>query len=278
MMAGSSSSQSTLIAYLAALIGRYREMEDEYCALGPITRRDVYGPFPEARFYCAAILQWRPSYHSFRPEKLFGKTELSNVVTTKTCSSRNELCPIWISFFDDIRQISSLLKKEDHPTTVSELLHGAESKADWVESILQDITSLESPPIQAINLTFNGWNGLCLEIMPGELHKPGQWNEHEPKPPISLATAVGKAQKGSVGMHCCNCGHDLYSRISTNIRRWFEHVPQPFMPDLELEMQPKCVAWLFTDYNQYGQYDPDKSYLNDVETDQLDPQGVSERD
>ncbi|KAK5117123.1 hypothetical protein LTR85_009054 [Meristemomyces frigidus] len=279
-------SHGTLLAHLRGLHVRYGELEDQYCTLHPSVRRNVLGPFPEERFYCAAILQWRPSSHAFKTEKLFGTTNLVKVTTAKKGSGEkhNEICPIWVSFFDDINGVNGLLKEaagDVELVQASTLLQEAEKKADWVEVILKKIVGRSSPirsPATAASYTYGGWNELCLEVTSGYFHQSSTYTVHERKTPPSLATAVGRLQKGSAGQSMCDCDYDLRNEISNGTRRWFVYTPQPFLPHLEVDCPPVCMGWLLTPYNEYGQWDPDKQYLYDQDTEAVDLLGAKRRD
>lgn len=180
--------RGTLLLHLNGLYARYAEMEDEYCALSPSICRYVSGPYPEERFYCAAILQWRPSSHEFKMERLFGTKDISTVETTKTGSGEkhDEICPIWDDFFDDIRKVESMFKASAQPdlTEASKIMREVETKAEWVRKSLQKILWKPSPyPTDEVSFTasqsFGSWNELCLETMSGFCHVPGTHIVHQ---------------------------------------------------------------------------------------------------
>ncbi|KAF2764571.1 hypothetical protein EJ03DRAFT_339688 [Teratosphaeria nubilosa] len=280
---GISAAAIALSGRLSKLHGHYFRLGAQYRKLTTNTKRKLLGPFPEERFYVAAILQWEPAKNSFDlPSDLQNCSDIELVVTRKA-GGLNEICPVWLDFFDDLREIKRLLKaiaptpQEGYIGRIDMLLDAAESKADWVEEMLSKITahparpqSKEQQPVSH-QYGYGGWNEMCMQIKGGPLHVADVMCGHSGvMAPTNVLTATIKLFNHTAGIQSCACGYD-FSPVHPSLlgvgdrtatRKWFMIKPSmlPFNSSAQSDNLPSCVGWLFTPYNHHGQEDPLRLY------------------
>ncbi|KAH9844748.1 hypothetical protein Tdes44962_MAKER07093 [Teratosphaeria destructans] len=280
---GISTAAVALSGRLSKLHGAYVRLGARYRKLTTNTKRNLLGPFPEERFYVAAILQWEPAENWFiLPSELENCSDIELVVTRKS-GGLNEICPVWLDFFNDLREIKHLLK-EIAPTPLNSsirridiLLDGAESKADWVEEMLSKISARPAPPQPkeqhrvSHQYGYGGWNEMCMQVKGGPLHVADVVCGHSGvMAPTDVLTATIKLFNHTAGIQSCTCGYD-FSPVRPSLlgvgertatRRWFMVKPSmlPFNSSTQSDNLPSCVGWLFTPYNHHGQEDPLRLY------------------
>ncbi|KAK4896468.1 hypothetical protein LTR27_005684 [Elasticomyces elasticus] len=241
-------SRESLTQARQRIVERYRELERTYERLPLDIRRDAVHSLTEERFYCAAILQCWPSEYDLNlkgVQRGLGGGHVDELVSNAE-SSRNELCPVWASFFDDVHEVDRLLAdgKLNSYSRVERLLEVAAKKAKWVEEMLYRIMEAskdgEARDFWSNEQTIGkAWNNLCLEITEGR----------------SVPAAVARVHSGTASYNPNSIG-DFDVRARGNMRRWFDFKPSPFAGESVVAVPPPCFAWLFTEYSEEGIFDP----------------------
>ncbi|KAK5690617.1 hypothetical protein LTR97_012173 [Elasticomyces elasticus] len=138
-------SRESLTQARHSIVERYQELERTYESLPLDVRRDAVHSLTEERFYCAAILQCWPSEYDLNLKGVQRGLSGGNVdeLVSNTEPSRNELCPVWASFFDDVHEADKLImggEPESH-SKIARMLEVAAKKAKWVEGMLTRIVA-----------------------------------------------------------------------------------------------------------------------------------------
>jgi len=120
----------------------YIDAEEIYCALSFRARRDISLMFAPERFFCAAVLQHRPTEHSFAfPNDLVA--EVNNDM------AGSELCPVWHEWLYEVREAEAeILRYTNDPlgarlTMVEALLSTAAAKLNDVLTACKAIRSIQ---------------------------------------------------------------------------------------------------------------------------------------
>ena len=237
-----------------SLHSRYEALVETYSQLSIEVRRNALVSMTEERFYCAPILQCRPTTSSlnmaWRRELVGGDKIYEDVTGSK--NDRNELCPLWTSFFDDVYQADQLHGcdipgKYDEATynQISGLLSQASKKAEWVEKMIDRIVRSAKHYVSRIPLATEqtidqGWNNLCLEVIEGR--------------PLPAVVARMHAREAKYNPRTVNCrGLDIDGEDS--VRYFFGFRPVPFAVNTHVVIAPPCFAWVFTYYHADGRFD-----------------------
>jgi hypothetical protein len=179
----------TLVAQLGNLHSLYAHLTMEYLRLPLSCRKYLYGneatstaearAMAEAKFILATTLQWKPSYHSYDAERFATETGgRESKMVEGAGEAEDELCPIWINFFEEMVQADRLLSscggesigKLAVYTSVEPLLQAAEDKFVWLHGLAMAVARNGEfePPICGIQLTesmiFVGWNRFCSDV------------------------------------------------------------------------------------------------------------------
>ncbi|KAK3643745.1 hypothetical protein LTR56_010051 [Elasticomyces elasticus] len=241
-------SRESLTQARHSIVERYQELERTYDNIGLDIRRDAVHSLTEERFYCAAILQCWPSEYDLNlkgVQRGLGGGHVDELVSNAE-PSRNELCPVWASFFDDVHEADKLLtgSGSGSHSKIAKLLEAAAKKAKWVEEMLNRIVEA-SKDGEARDFWSNeqtvgkAWNNLCLEVVEGR----------------SVPAAVARVHSGTASYNPDSIG-DFDIRAKGNMRRWFDFKPSPFAGESVVAVPPPCFGWLFTEYSEEGVFDP----------------------
>ncbi|KAK5722831.1 hypothetical protein LTR17_014217 [Elasticomyces elasticus] len=241
-------SKESLTQARHSIVERYQELERTYESLPLDVRRDAVHSFTEERFYCAAILQCWPSEYDLNlkgVQRSFGGGHVDELVSNAE-PSRNELCPVWSCFFDDVHEADKLLKggEPDSYSRIAKLFDIAAKKAKWVEEMLNRIVKAskdgEAQDFWSNEQTIGkAWNNLCLEVTEGR----------------SVPAAVARVHSGTASYNPDSIGN-FDVRAKGNMRLWFDFKPSPFAGESVVAVPPPCFAWLFTEYSEEGIFDP----------------------
>ena len=182
------SQRQVLVSRTRELHSLYTHLTMEYLRLPLTYRRYLYGSdtmptaevrdIAQAKFIIAATLQWKPSSNGYSVDATGGMESKEAEIGE---SAVDELCPVWINFFDELVAADRILCALGETTTsasetqgvVETLLSIAESKYQW----LHGLASLAlrgggyCPGPGDIGLTeamiFAGWNRFCFKAVRG---------------------------------------------------------------------------------------------------------------
>ncbi|KAK4945911.1 hypothetical protein LTR10_015004 [Elasticomyces elasticus] len=241
-------SRESLTQARQGIVERYQDLEKTYESLPLDVRRDAVHSLTEERFYCAAILQCWPSEYDLKLKRVQRGLSGGHVdeLVSNAKPSRNELCPLWASFFDDVHEVDRLLAGSGRKShgQAEKLLNNAAKKAGWVEEMLMRVVKVskdsEGRDFWSNEQTIGkAWNNLCLEVTEGR----------------SVPAAVARVHSGTASYKPDSIG-DFDVRAKGNMRRWFDFRPSPFAGESVVAVPTPCFAWLFTEYSEEGIFDP----------------------
>jgi hypothetical protein len=133
----------------------------------------------QAKFILAATLQWNPSSNGYSVEAFVVATGGMESKVRETAD--DELCPVWINFFDDLVEADRILCALGETTTsasethdiVETLLSIAERKYQWLHGLAMVVLrgGHYFPGPGDVELTeamiFAGWNRFCFKVARG---------------------------------------------------------------------------------------------------------------
>lgn len=247
----------TYVAQLRNLHSLYAHLTMEYLRLPLSCRKYLYGndsmttsearAMAQAKFTLAATLQWKPSYNCYNADSFMANVARPEMKTGEGAGeTEDELCPIWISFFDEIIEADRLLglaknnlqHSTDISAYVSTVLHAAEEKFAWLYSLAMEVAQhgefIQSPGgIELTNSMISiGWNRFCLKAARSGLAD-------------ALQTVRPVRQKGNAGIEAVHSGQ-------SSRREYFAFVPAAdYRPWLQVisaptnglsEYHPQCAA------------------------------------
>ncbi|KAK3723985.1 hypothetical protein LTR37_001469 [Vermiconidia calcicola] len=170
------STVSHFTSRLRSLRSDYIGLQMSYSRLFLTQRRYLYGSImtptktvhavAEAKFFLAAALQFVAT-GGLQSKKAEGEDEM------------DELCPVWMGFFDDLLQAATLVGQSQQDlnavpdiATVDTLLVRAEAKYNWLQSLYatvsehgeHDIWDGSEGPELTLEMVCMGWNRFCAKL------------------------------------------------------------------------------------------------------------------
>ena len=216
---------------LRELHSLYTHLTMEYFRLPLTVRRYLYGSdamsnlqvraMAEAKFCLAATLQWKPCHNGYSIQTFIDAAGGIESKTAETDGIEDELCPLWLNFFDELVEVDRIVGGcLDAGTGLSHiqdcvetLLTIAETKCRWLHSLFEFVVRKGdySPGPGDVKLTenmiFAGWKRFCFKIARG----------------VSLADAFRTTIR-PVG-RCRIAANDVIHSGRNNKREYFSFVP-----------------------------------------------------
>ena len=226
---------------LRELHSLYTHLTMEYFRLPLTVRRYLYGSdamsnpqvraMAEAKFCLAATLQWKPCHNGYSIQTFINAVGGIESKTAETDGIEDELCPLWMNFFDKLVEVDRIVGGcldagtglSDIQDCVETLLIIAETKYRWFHGLFELVLHgghySQGPGDARLteSMIFAGWNRFCFKIARG----------------VSLADALRTTIR-PVG-RCRTAAKDVIHSGRNNKRECFCFVPPAnFEPWLEM--------------------------------------------
>ena len=176
---------------LRELHSLYTHLTMEYLRLPLTFRRYLYGSdamstpqvraMAQAKFCLAATLQWKPCHNGYSIQVFINAAGGMEPKTAETDGIEDELCPLWMNFFDELVEAGRVVGRCIDAGTgsshiqdfVETLLTTAESKYQWLHGLFGLVGRRGDycPGPCDVKLTesmiFAGWNRFCFKMARG---------------------------------------------------------------------------------------------------------------